>query len=45
MSVLHSSLMHYLLALANQRYQILADFPDFTRFLGKDYYYRCKQGG
>lgn len=40
-SVLHSSLMEYLLRLAHERYSILAQFPDFSTMFGKDYYYRA----
>jgi hypothetical protein len=29
-SVLHASFMDYLLQLANERYQVLAQWPDFT---------------
>jgi hypothetical protein len=38
--VLHASLMQHLLSLAHARYQILAQWPDFTKMYGKDYYYR-----
>mmetsp|Transcript_23092 Transcript_23092/g.50685 ORF Transcript_23092/g.50685 Transcript_23092/m.50685 type:complete len:210 (+) Transcript_23092:102-731(+) len=40
-SVLHSSFMDYLVKLANDRYKILASWPDFTTAYGKDYYYRA----
>jgi hypothetical protein len=39
-SVLHASFMEYLLRLANERYNLLAQWPDFTKMMGKDYYYR-----
>jgi len=39
-SVLHASFMEYLLTLANERYNILAQWPDFSTMFGKDYYYR-----
>jgi hypothetical protein len=39
-SVLHASFMEYLLHLANERYNLLAQWPDFTKMMGKDYYYR-----
>lgn len=39
-SVLHASFMEYLLRLANERYNLLAQWPDFTTMMGKDYYYR-----
>jgi len=40
-SVLHASFMEYLLRLANERYNLLAQWPDFSTMFGKDYYYRC----
>jgi hypothetical protein len=40
-SVLHASMMEYLLRLAHARYSLLAQWPDFTTMMGKDYYYRC----
>lgn len=40
-SVLHASFMDYLVQLANDRYQILASWPDFTTAYGKDFYYRA----
>lgn len=40
-SVLHSSLMAYLLRLSHERYSLLTQWPDFTAMMGKDYYYRC----
>lgn len=40
MSVLHASFMEHLLALAHERYNILAQWPDFSTMFGKDYYYR-----
>lgn len=40
-SVLHSSLMDYLLRLSHERYSVLANWPDFTKVYGKDYYYRA----
>jgi len=40
-SVLHASFMEHLLSLANERYNILAQWPDFSTMFGKDYYYRC----
>ena len=43
-SVLHASLMQYLLRLAHERYQILAAWPDFTQMYGKDFYYRWVGG-
>lgn len=39
-SVLHASFMDYLLRLANERYNLLSQWPDFTTMMGKDYYYR-----
>jgi hypothetical protein len=33
--------MEYLLRLANERYNLLAQWPDFSTMFGKDYYYRC----
>lgn len=45
MSVLHASFMEYLLGLAHERYNILAQWPDFSSMFGKDYYYRCRQPG
>uniref|UniRef100_A0A383VZS9 Uncharacterized protein n=1 Tax=Tetradesmus obliquus TaxID=3088 RepID=A0A383VZS9_TETOB len=39
-SVLHASMMEYLLRLAHARYSLLAQWPDFTTMMGKDYYYR-----
>lgn len=39
-SVLHASLMEYLLRLAHERYSILSQWPDFTKVYGKDYFYR-----
>eukprot|EP00775_Hariotina_reticulata_P008193 gene8193-8384_t len=39
-SVLHASFMEYLLRLANERYNLLAQWPDFSTMFGKDYYYR-----
>lgn len=39
-SVLHASFMEYLLTLAHDRYNILAQWPDFSTMFGKDYYYR-----
>ncbi len=44
MSVLHASFMEYLLGLAHERYNILAQWPDFSAMFGKDYYYRCIEG-
>lgn len=43
-SVLHASFMEHLLALAHERYAILAQWPDFSTMFGKDYYYRCVCG-
>lgn len=40
-SVLHSSLMEYLLSLSHERFEVLSKFPDFTTMYGKDYYYRA----
>jgi hypothetical protein len=40
-SVLHASFMEYLLEAAHARYNILAQWPDFSTMFGKDYYYRC----
>lgn len=40
-SVLHSSVLDYLVKLANERYNVLASWPDFTTAFGKDYYYRA----
>lgn len=39
-SVLHASFMEHLLRLAHERYSLLAQWPDFTTMMGKDYYYR-----
>jgi hypothetical protein len=39
-SVLHASFMEHLLSLAHERYNILAQWPDFSTMFGKDYYYR-----
>lgn len=35
--------MEYLLSLAHERYNILAQWPDFSAMFGKDYYYRCRR--
>lgn len=40
-SVLHSSVLDYLVKLANERYNVLASWPDFTTAYGKDFYYRA----
>lgn len=40
-SVLHSSFMEYLLTLSHERYTILAQWPDFTKMYGKDFFYRA----
>lgn len=40
-SVLHSSLQECLLRLAHERYSLLAQWPDFTKLYGADYYYRA----
>jgi hypothetical protein len=40
-NVLHSSILDYLVKLANERYNILASWPDFTTVYGKDFYYRA----
>mmetsp|Transcript_22918 Transcript_22918/g.68126 ORF Transcript_22918/g.68126 Transcript_22918/m.68126 type:complete len:206 (-) Transcript_22918:373-990(-) len=40
-SVLHSSILDYLVKLANERYNVLASWPDFTTAYGKDIYYRA----
>ena len=40
-SVLHSSMLDYLVKLANERYQVLASWPDFTAAYGKDFFYRA----
>jgi hypothetical protein len=37
--------MEYLLGLAHERYNILAQWPDFSSMFGKEYYYRCRQPG
>jgi hypothetical protein len=34
-------MVDYLLRLSNERYAVLADWPDFTKLYGKDYYYRA----
>eukprot|EP00798_Chlamydomonas_sp_ICE-L_P021167 gene21167-28063_t len=39
-SVLHSSVMDYLVKLSNDRYNVLASWPDFTAAYGKDFFYR-----
>lgn len=40
-SVLHSSILDYLVKLSNDRYNVLASWPDFTTAYGKDFYYRA----
>lgn len=40
-SVLHSSILDYLVKLSNERYNVLASWPDFTTAYGKDVYYRA----
>jgi len=40
-STLHSSFVDYLLRLAAERYQVLAQWPDFSTAYGKDFYYRA----
>lgn len=40
-SVLHASLTDYLLRLSHERYNVLAQYPDFTTMYGKDYFYRA----
>jgi hypothetical protein len=39
-SVLHTSIVDYLMSASSERYAVLASFPDFTTMFGKDYYYR-----
>lgn len=34
-SVLHSSLMDYLLRLSHERYSVLASWPDFTKMVSQ----------
>ncbi|KAG1663733.1 hypothetical protein FOA52_006102 [Chlamydomonas sp. UWO 241] len=40
-SVLHSSILDHLVTLSNERYNVLASWPDFTTAFGKDTYYRA----
>jgi hypothetical protein len=40
-SVLHSSLQKHLLRLLQERFSVLAQYPDFAQYFGKDYYYRA----
>eukprot|EP00877_Chromochloris_zofingiensis_P011270 jgi/Chrzof1/6397/Cz18g09050.t1 len=40
-SVLHSSFVEAIVRLLNERYALLAQWPDFTKMYGKDYYHRA----
>ncbi|MEW5305733.1 MAG: hypothetical protein WDW36_008252 [Sanguina aurantia] len=40
-SVAHSSFTDFLMKLSHERYSVLAQWPDFTKAYGKDFYYRA----